>query len=148
MKAKLATETPAARYRRIKAERAAKEETFDFESPSGMVWKLRRPNLLQYAATGQMPVGLVVKMAQSTPEEQESGTPFLTLDGQEQLKTIEFASKLVQYCAVSPRIVEVPQNDDEIAYSEVELDDYNAILQWAVAGGGEAVNLDSFHQQP
>ncbi len=141
MKAKM--ETTAEKYRRIKAERAAQEELFDFVSPSGMEWKLRRPNIAQFVQSGVMPMDLAAKLAKA----QAGGATELVkgMEWQEQVKLIDFSNRLVRYCAVDPRIVENPTQPNEIGYDEVELDDYTAILVWATpSGGDEAAGLDTF----
>ncbi len=137
-------ETAAERYRRLKADRQV--ETFDFTSPSGMTWKLRKPDLQQFIASGLLPLELTAKMvkAQKQGVAIESVVEQLNLD--EQVKLIQFNSALVKYCAVDPRIVETPTSGDEIAYIEVERDDYEAILAWANSGGGEATGLETFRQ--
>ena len=149
MKAKTAkaTETPAERYRRIRMERAAKNELFDFESPSGMVWKLRRPNLSQYVMNGVMPMGMTAKLAAKAEEGVDPADMFVSLTWDEQVKTIEFANKIIRYCAVEPKIVETPTEPNEIGYDEVELDDYNAIVAWAMQGGDEAETLGNFRRR-
>lgn len=137
-------ETAAEKYRRIKAERLAKEEVFDLETPSGMVWKVRRPNLAQFITSGVMPMSLAGKIAEQQNEGQTPEQVFAQLDWKDQVRSIEFSAKVVRYCAVSPRIVETPTGPDEIGYDEVEMEDFNAIFTWAMPGGGEAESLNSF----
>jgi hypothetical protein len=139
-------ETAAERYRRIKAERLAQEELVDVETPSGMTWKLRRPNLAQFVTSGIMPISLAGKLA----EADKDGNPaeaFNALDWEEKARTIEFSAKVVRYCAVDPKIVENPKGPNEISPDEVELDDFNYIFGWAMSGGGEADNLGTFRRQ-
>lgn len=147
MKAQRKTESSVERYRRIRAERAAKDKIHEFTSPSGMVWKLRRPNLSQYVMNGVMPMGMTGKLAAQVSEGADPATLFTSLTWDEQVKTIEFANKIVRYCAVEPKIVESPTEPDEIGYDEVELDDYNAIVAWAMEGGDEAANLETFRRK-
>jgi hypothetical protein len=137
-------ETAADKYRRIKNELLGKEELFDVECPSGMVFKCRRPNLAQFVTSGVLPMSLAGKLKEAA----EQGSPeevFQSLEWQDQAKALEFSSKLVRYVCVSPKIVENPQpGKDEIGYDELELSDYTAIAQWATPGGGEAGSLETF----
>lgn len=144
-------ETAAEKYRRIKQERAAAETLHDFTSPSGMEWKLRRPNLAQFITSGVMPMDLAAKLAPAEKEGGDMVAAFDNLSIDEKVKTIAFSAKVVRYCAVVPRIVEkVTSPDEEIAQDELELDDFNAIFAWATtpsAGGDGADSLDSFRQE-
>lgn len=138
-------ETSAERYRRIKAERLSKAQLIDFESPSGMVWKLRRPDLELFIASGIMPLSLAGKCAEEKKNTGKSDAEiFAGLDWKDQARSIESTAKIVRYCAVSPRIVETPTGPDEIGYDEVEMDDFNAICSWALPGGDEVTGLDTF----
>lgn len=144
-------ETAAERYRRIKAERAANDELFEVETPSGMVWKLRRLNLEQFVVSGTMPMQFATLLAKAQEEAGgDAKKAFATLDISDKLKALNFSQKVVRYCAVEPRIVEMPQAADEIGFDEVEIDDFNAILSWAMPngditqGGGEAESLEPF----
>lgn len=139
-------ETSAERYRRIKIERAAKQETFDVEMPSGMTWTLRKLDVAQFVLNGTMPMTLAAKIAEASEQTEGDGVKaFSALSFKDQIKTIDFSQKVVRYCAVNPRIVENPTLPDEIGFDEVELDDFNAILEWAQTGGdGAKDGLDTF----
>jgi hypothetical protein len=143
-------QTAAEKYRQIKNDRLAQETLHDFESPSGMVWKLRRPNMAQFVATGVIPMQLAAKLAKHAQENGGDDTAaFLALDWDDQVKTIEMTNKIVRYCTVDPRIVETASAPNEIGFDEVELDDYNALAMWAMGTGGvsEAENLDTFRSE-
>lgn len=139
-------ETAAERYRRIKAEREANAETFEVVTPSGMVWKLRRPNITQFIQSGMIPLSFAAKMVEAVEVTNgDKQAAFEALSDKEQLQTIEFVNNVLFYCAVSPRIVmEARPGEDEISYNEVELDDYEALVAWALPGGGEAETLTPF----
>ena len=141
-------ETAAEKYRRIKAERLDKEELFDLETPSGMTWKVRRPNLAQFIATGAIPMQLAGKLAkQAESHGGDNAAAFMDLEWDDKVRTIELTNKIVRYCAVSPKIVETPTAPDEIGFEEVELDDYNAIAAWAMGGGGALESLETFRSE-
>lgn len=128
-------ETAAQRYLRLKESRLV-----DFTSPSGMVWRLRRPNLQMFVTNGVLPLNLASKIARGDGKT----STFETLSDDEQAKLIAFANQVIGYCAVDPKIVEVAENDDEIGFKDVELDDYEALVKWALPGGGESENLEAF----
>lgn len=143
-------ETAAEKYRRIKQERILNAELFDLETPSGMTWKLRRPQLDQFLLAGTMPLSLASKVAEQQQHGASTDDVAQTLDASEVVQGIKFMGDLVRYCAVSPRIVDAPRaGEDEIGVAEVELDDFYAILAWAKtqAGGGQAETLDSFRSK-
>lgn len=139
-------ETAAEKYRRIKAERSAQDALFDFESPSGMTWKLRKPNLSVFVINGSMPMSLAGKLAKAS-EIQDQEAAFKSMSWQDQAKLIEFSSDIFRYCVVEPKVVETDPAPDELSYKEIELDDYNAIVAWAIGGGGEAESLESFRSE-
>lgn len=141
-------ETSAQRYRRIKAERAATQELFELETPSGMVWKLRKLDLEQFVLSGTMPMQFAAKLAKTHEAAGgDAGKAFTSLPLNDQIKAIDFGQKVVRFCAVEPRIVENPEGENEIGYDEVEMDDFNAILEWAMPGGVEGESLKSFPEQ-
>lgn len=139
-------ETAAEKYRRIKRERMAKEEVVDFTSPSGMEWKLRRPNLGQWVTSGFVPMSLAKNLAAAS-ETGDATSAFDSLSIDDKIKTLDFSQKVVRYCAVSPQIVENPTEPDQIGYDEVEMDDFQAILAWAMPGGDGAASLDTFRTE-
>jgi hypothetical protein len=140
MVTKAKMETSAQKYRRIKEERLRNVELHDLETPSGMVWKVRRPDLQQFIISGVLPMSLAEKLSSS----KDTTAAVQSMDFKDQMRSIAFASAVVRHCAVEPRIVETATADNEIGFDEVEMDDYNAILAWAV-GGGAAAGLDRFH---
>src|SRR5687767_1853974 len=102
-------ETKAQQYKRIKAERLAKETLHEFEAPSGLVWTLRKLNLAQFVMSGVMPMSLAGKLAKASEEANGNhAQAFQNLDWKEQAKTIEFSAKVVRYCAVDPKIADNP----------------------------------------
>ncbi len=140
-------ETAAAKYRRIKEERLKGETLFDVETPSGMVWKLRKPNLAQFITSGVMPMSLAGKLAKAAEAEGDGAKAFASLEFDDQVRTVDFSAKVVRFCAVEPKIVEVPKEPNDIGYDEVELDDFNFIFAWAMPGGSEADGLANFRKE-
>jgi hypothetical protein len=142
-------ETAAERYRRIAKEQQANEQLFDFTSPSGMVWKLRRPDLSSYVTSGMMPTALAAKVVAATQKANgDNAAAFNSLEAIDKLRAIEFSAKVVRYCAVEPRIVDYPSAPDEIGTDEVLRTDFEAIFNWATSGGdSQADGLNSFPEQ-
>jgi len=142
-------ETSAQRYRRIKEAKLKSTELFDFTSPSGMEWKLRKVDLAQFVANGSLPMSLAQHINQANEANKgDVEAAFASLEWKDQARMIELVSKVVRYCAVEPRIVEtVTDPDMEISFDEVELEDYNAIAKWAMPGGDVADGLDTFRKQ-
>jgi hypothetical protein len=141
-----AKETRAERYRRLRAEKISKEELFDFPSViPGETWRLRKLSLGAMVAMGIIPMHYAAKVAEAMQtNEGDAPKTFADLGFDEKVKTIDIANKVFHYVCVSPRVVENPTGPDEIGFSEVELDDYNAIIKWAMPGGDEANGLNTF----
>lgn len=153
-KRKKRTQGSAARYRALKEQQlerlisapvADDEPLFEVETPSGMVWQCRKPNLFAFVEAGALPQSLATKLAahKDAPPEQQAAA-FRALSPQEQTRLIVFQAMLVRNVAVDPRIVELPQADNEIAFDEVTQADFIALANWAVTGGVEAIGLGNF----
>jgi hypothetical protein len=141
-------ETAAERYRRIKKEREAKETLFDVECPSGMTFKCRRPRMEVYAMSGVLPMSLVEKMVKAQAAGKSSQEAFSELPIEDQIETVRFAGKLLKFVTVEPRIVEeVKDPAMEISADEVELDDAQFLIGWAMKGGAEAAAAESFRTE-
>lgn len=150
-------ETAAERYRRLKQQAleelvssptAKDEQLFDVETPSGMVWKCRRPNVMAFVEQGALPQALASKMvAKADGGNASPEAMFRSLTPEEQAKAIAFTSALVRYSVVSPQIVETPETDDQIGFDEVTAGDYAALAEWATSGGDEAKSLATFRRK-
>lgn len=153
-KAKAQIETAADKYRRLKTQ--AKEdflnapppadvETFDFTSPSGMEWKLRGLDMALMVENGILPMSFAERMVKAVAGANGDETEaFKTMPAAEQVRAIELSAAIVRYCCVSPRVVAEPQGDDEIAFDEVTIADFNAIVSRVMGGGNEAASLATF----
>jgi hypothetical protein len=140
--------TSAEKYRQMKRERMANAEICDFTSPSGIEWKLRRPDLQQFILSGVLPLSLASKIKKAADAGKSDADAFADLALEDQIRTLEFTQAIVRYCAVSPRIVMNPiDGQDEIGVDEVEPDDFQAISAWAMSGGAAAAGLDTFRNE-
>lgn len=135
----------AARYRELAQKNRLDEETFEIETPSGMVWTVRRPHLETFILSSQLPLSLAEKMAKAKAGGVSEDQAFQQLDIKEQIKAIEFSTKLVRHICVDPRIVDEPQSDSEISPAEILPEDFAFLVEWAGLGGGNSGDgLDSF----
>jgi hypothetical protein len=119
-----------------KGRAAAQAEAAPLELPSGMVIMARRPDAIQVAMWGQMPLGLAaaVQGERSTPS---------TAD---MLAAIALSRDVLAYCCVSPRISLTPKGEDEIHPKDVDSNDMLFILRWA-RRGEEADSLRTFRPE-
>jgi hypothetical protein len=139
-------ETAAQRYRRIAKEKASQAVLHDVECDEcGANWKCRRPSLQVFVTSGMLPMDLAEKMA---TQAQQNGTPEVemmkTLALRDQIRMVEFNSKIVKYIAVEPRIVETPSEPNDIGQEEVMQCCYFTLTRWAKPGGEQAEGLNTF----
>lgn len=128
----------------LNAPLAPNEITYLYTTPSGMEWTLRKPNMNLFVKAGLLPTQLAMKMSVITKETTNGLAILNKITSKELAQTIEFNSAVIRYICVNPRIVEVAENDDEIAFDDVMQVDYDDLLKWATGGGGEAERLDNF----
>lgn len=139
--------SPRQRYAAIKAAQMKNEKLYDFIAPSGMLFKLRAPDMELFLTSGVVPLGLADKTVKAIQAAGGDAVKAMrTLTTAEHIKTIAFASKMVRYCCAIPEIVDIPDPDNEsqIAPEDVLTVDYTAIVKWAVSGGDEANRLGNF----
>lgn len=145
---KAVMETAAEKYRRLKKAEDAGETLHDVECPSGMVFKCRKVTVPFLIAAGMLPMHLVEAMQQAsgngtiTPAQAFAAMPF-----KEQMHSIEFSAKVVKYVCVEPRIVEKPIGPNDLGQDELMLQDFHAIMKWAMNGGDEAARLETFRSE-
>ena len=117
---------------RAKAREAAKAGAVELELPSGMVIWARRPNPLQFAAWGKLPLGLAV-----------GGTAPESLTAEEVAEVMEFMRLVLEWCCVDPRISLDPVGPEEIHPREIPWEDATFVYRWAMRAE-EARNLEGF----
>lgn len=140
------TLSPREQYARIRAGKAATEKLFNFQAPSGMLFKLRAPDMQTFVSSGVLPLALADKLAKG----EASGSMAETIEDlspKEQAQLVRFSAKLVRYVCVVPRISDDPAGEDEIGPEDLLREDFDAIVTWAAAGGGEAEGLSNFPGQ-
>lgn len=123
------------------------EPLFDFTAPSGMPFKLRKAKIQQFISAGLLPAHLSAKLYRASQSKNGMEQAATTFTDDEIVQLIEFDAAVVRYVAVDPKIVDDPEAGDEIGYDDITQADFQAIVQWAITGGGEAEKLDSFRQQ-
>jgi hypothetical protein len=145
---------------REKAAIAAEAEGVPLELPSGMTILARRPDPVQVAMWGQLPLSLAASVAENTGK--NAGATQLTAE--ERMASITLARDMLVYCCVKPRIYtgkNACATEEEIHPREIPLADVMYLLRWARReeeteklrpfrvrtadgggdGGGEAVRL-------
>lgn len=131
----------------------APEELFDVKVSSGMVFKCRKPNLETYVISGIMPFSFTERLTHAMERDGKMPTAATLekeLSASEALKTLIFARELVRDICVSPAIVEIPTNGNEIAPHKIDIKDFKDLTQWGMQnlGGAEAARLNNFRRQP
>jgi hypothetical protein len=125
---------------RKKAREAAARESVELTLPSGMVIRARRPDPVQMAAWGRLPLNLA-HMAQGGQLHADDVSEEAAID------MIKMWRDLLIYCCVSPRISMEPKGDDEIAPSEIPDADWKFFMGWAMRAE-EAERLRPFRDRP
>jgi hypothetical protein len=84
-----------------------------------MVIRARRPEPMQFAAWQKLPL-MLISAAKTEPTDEEA------------VEIAGYLRELLEYCCVTPRIVEKPQGEDEIAAREIGDADWMHIVFWAM----------------
>ncbi len=103
--------------------------------PSGNVALLRRPDMMALATEDDAPnvlAGVVVAAMQGQDMKQLEIKPTGLKD------LVALLNKIARAAFVSPKIVDNPQGEDEIALADVSLADKSWILTWAMGTDGAA----------
>jgi hypothetical protein len=118
---------------RAKAREAARTEAVELELPSGAKILARRPDAVQMASWGKLPLQLA---AAAGDGRQEGG------DSPRVADLAVFCREILEYCCVSPRVNLNPQSD-EIHPREIPQADWVFLVNWALRVE-EARALESF----
>jgi hypothetical protein len=102
--------------------RAAEAE--ELELPSGAKILARRPDPMQLAVWGRIPLQMAAA-AVGSPED-------LGLTETEAVELAQFYRDLLLYCCVEPRISQEPTGEEEIHPSAIPRDDWQFIVHWAM----------------
>jgi hypothetical protein len=128
---------------------AKRLETFDVETPSGAVWKMREPPIEQFIIAGKLPASLAAKMAsvvgRSGGDKDSASKAMLTeLEPEDLMNNLTFGRDLLLYCAVEPRISLSPTDENEIAPEDILPDDFMFLISWVMTGGKSGAALSNF----
>ena len=127
-------------------------ETFDVVLPSGAEFTLRRPNLKAYLSSGQLPTSLLKKMMQLSKRSKAYATEAMAeMTEEETVSMLVYQGSVLKEVCVSPRIVDNPTADDELAFTDLTDEDIEYITTWAFnaeAGGVEGENVAQFRNEP
>jgi hypothetical protein len=107
--------------------RRAREEGVEVELPSGMFARIRPVSFTALLSYGNVPEML-------TPIIREAAAGKLNADGVADAdavtRTFELANAVCRYAFVYPRIVNTPEEDDEISIEDVDLDDRMEVMNF------------------
>ncbi len=126
-------------------------ETFDVTLPSGAEFTLRRPKVAAYLASGQIPSSLLKKLLKLGKTPSQAPAILQTMDETETFAFLMYQGTMVREACVIPRVVDNPQADDEIGFTELADEDIEFITKWAFnaeEGGVEGENVSRFHREP
>lgn len=126
-------------------------KTFDVVLPSGAEFTLRRPNLKAYLSSGQLPTSLLKKMMQLSKRSKSYATEAMAeMTEEETVSMLVYQGSVLKEVCVSPRIVDNPTADDELAFTDLTDEDIEFITKWAFnaeAGGVEGENVAQFRNE-
>lgn len=101
-----------------KGQEAAPAAAVELTLPSGAVILARRPDPVQLASWGYLPLGLV-----QTDGQKASAADLA--------RYAAFMRDVLQYCCVQPRVSLDPQGPEEIAPGQIPDGDWQFIVKWA-----------------
>jgi hypothetical protein len=107
--------------------RQEEEATADVTLPSGAVFKMRRPPLEVWAATGRIPQSFLRAMLDA----QEAGSASnINLTTEETLDGFSFVAEAIVYACVEPRVGVKPNNEDILDLAELDPADFAFLTRW------------------
>jgi hypothetical protein len=128
-----------------------KQQTESVELPSGAVFLVRPAPLKQWTMTGILPASLAAKMqlvAQAGKDTQKAAAVVLnSFTEKDFLQQQELGRKLVEFCAVEPKISVDGSNPDAIAPEDMPPDDFEALMKWIWSGGKASAELANFRRE-
>lgn len=129
----------ASQYRKLLQKKREATPAEPVTVPSGMVFMMIRPDLQAYIVTGRYPQSLVhegIKVLRErgiAPTDPKAISAIgSSLEPEEFNNALIFLREMVRECCVSPRIVVGAQGDDEIEPGEIDIDDFNYMVEWCV----------------
>lgn len=123
---------------KARGEQRARAEAVSLGLPSGMTILARRPDPVQLAVWGRLPLQLAAASVRQKVE------PELTVEDGIELMT--FHRDLLTYCCVEPHISLTPSGEGEIHPKDIPEEDWKYILRWAMRFE-EARQLEPFRGQ-
>lgn len=129
----------AAEYRALLKAKRDQLPTEFVTVPSGLVWEVRRPDMNAYLLTGRYPQSLVNEglkalrdkgLSPTDPEAIKAVTD--NLNSQELTDALIFMRELVREACINPKIVLGASKADEIDPTEIDIEDFNFIVNWCM----------------
>lgn len=118
--------------------------------PSGLSMRLSSPGMTAFLQSGMIPNSLMATITEAINKGKQPDMSKVNLEDSEELNSMLHMIDVVTYrCAVEPRVLPIPEDDDErdpdLLYVD-ELDDYDKlfIFQWATGGTND---VERFRQE-
>ena len=124
---------------RARARQSAIDEAVDLTLPSGITIRARRPDALQLATWGRLPLTLAALVSKTTGQASE-------VSDTDAIEAMAFVRDLLLTCCIDPRVTLTPQAANEIHPRDIPQQDWVFLLAWAMRWA-EASALESFRNQ-
>jgi hypothetical protein len=108
---------------RARAKEAAQIEAVELRLPSGAKILARRPDAMQFAAWGRLPMSLAGAV---------SGEGAARVTNEQVAEMAGFLRDLLIYCCADPCVSLDPSGPDEIHPREIPQEDWTYIVNWAL----------------
>ena len=99
--------------------------------PSGAVFRMRRPPLDVWMASGRIPQSFLRAMLEAQQGGAQAATQFST---EETLEGLTFLTEAVIYAAVEPRLAMQSDDEEVLALSDLDPEDFRFLTSWIQAG--------------
>jgi hypothetical protein len=122
------------------------ELTGNITLPSGAIFKMRRPPLDVWMASGRIPQSFLRAMLEAQQGGAQAATQFST---EETLEGLTFLTEAVIYAAVEPRLAMQSDDEEVLALSDLDPEDFRFLTSWIQAGSpGVPVKTSTGEVQP
>jgi len=113
---------------RARARQSAIDEAEDLALPSGITIRARRPDALQLATWGRLPLTLASMVSKQSAD---ADAPPEISDA-DALDAMAFVRDLLLTCCIDPRVSLTPESPDEIHPRDIPQQDWVFLVAWAM----------------
>jgi len=119
---------------RARARQSAIDEAEDLALPSGITIRARRPDALQLATWGRLPLTLAALVSNSGAGPRPASDPDAPpeISDADALDAMAFVRDLLLTCCIDPRVTLTPQSDNEIHPRDIPQKDWVFLVAWAM----------------